>query len=241
MNILSHKNHTEHTQNKVDCAHRISTPRLAMTWSGFPFILAITMTGSVLALGAGFEKAATATVLGSLFMFFYVGILGEWGWRSGQSFAQIAQSVFGHKGFRLISGLLATLVLGWFAINTAMPAEILAATYGLPYPVIAIILGALFLMITARGINGVNAISLLSVPAYLALLVFATMEIWRLPLGSALPSHLAHPLGFSAALSATIASFADSVALWRLILIAGPALAKHPGSEQRPPFPWDSA
>ncbi len=203
--------HKEHTQDAVSDRERLSAGRLAITWMGFPFILAITMTGSVLALTAGLRNAILATLVGSLAMFAYVGTLGEWGWRSGQSFAQIAQGVYGPRGYRIVSGLLSTLVLGWFAINTAMPAEILASAYHIPYPVTAAVLGVLYVAITATGIVGLSRLSLSAVPVYAALLLYGFVHLALHTAAAAAPSAWPVPtMGFWPALSAVLAAFADS-------------------------------
>ena len=202
--------HREHTQDAVSGRERLSAGRLAITWMGFPFILAITMTGSVLVLTAGLRNAVLATIIGSLAMFAYVGTLGEWGWRFGQSFAQIAQGVYGARGYRIISGLLSTLVLGWFAINTAMPAEILASAYHIPYPLTATILGILYVAITATGIVGLSRLSLSAVPVYVALLLYAFLRLDPHATSGAPPAWPAPIMGFWPALSAVLAAFADS-------------------------------
>lgn len=202
---------SEHTADAVDSAARLSTVRLALTWMGFPFILAISMTGSVLVLTAGIKNAVWAMIVGSLALFAYVGLLGEWGFRSGKSFAQIAHETYGSRGYRIISGVLSLLVLGWFAINTAMPAEILATTYRIPYPATAAILGLAYLAVAAAGILGLSRLSQWAVPLYAVLLAYVIGHLALTAPSPAAPFTLPTPImGFWPALSAVIASFADS-------------------------------
>lgn len=202
---------SEHTTDAVESAARLSTTQLALTWMGFPFILAISMTGSVLVLTAGLQNAILATIVGSLALFGYVGLLGEWGFRSGKSFAQIGHEVYGARGYRVISGLLSLLVLGWFAINTAMPAEILATTYHIPYPTTAVILGLFYVAVAAAGILGLSRLSQWAVPLYAALLAYAIGHLTLATPASDHPFTLPTPvMGFWPALSAVLASFADS-------------------------------
>ena len=70
-----------------------------MVWIGFPMIITGAMTGSVLVLGMGFQRALVAMIIGNLIMFAYVGALGALGTKSGMNFALIASIVFGRKGY----------------------------------------------------------------------------------------------------------------------------------------------
>jgi len=205
--------HDEHTTGQVSAREGLGTFRLAMLWAGFPFILAITITGSVFASKSSISTATAAIVTGSLLMFVYVGLLGEIGWRERRSFSQIAQTVFGDVGYLFVAGLLSVLVLGWFTINTAMPAEIFAASFGVPYWLIATVLGIAFVAVTARGIVGMNMISNFPVPLFGALIFLAfgmlvghaarTSGPGSSPIGD-------HTLTFQEILAGVLASFADS-------------------------------
>ncbi|MDE2238956.1 MAG: cytosine permease [Rhodospirillales bacterium] len=205
--------HDEHTTGQVSALEGLGTFKLAMVWAGFPFILAITITGSVFAIKSSVSTATAAILLGSLLMFAYVGLLGEIGWRERRSFSQIAQTVFGDFGYLFVAGLLSVLVLGWFTINTAMPAEILAASLGVPYWLIATILGIAFVAITARGIAGMNMISNVSVPLFGVLIFLAFGMLLGHPASATQANHAgvgSHALTFQEILAGVLASFADS-------------------------------
>ncbi|WP_215890172.1 cytosine permease [Acidithiobacillus ferrooxidans] len=205
--------HKEHALEQVSSQESLGVFKLAMVWAGFPFILAITITGSVFATSSDLYTATAAIIVGSLLMFFYIGLLGEIGWKERRSFSQIAQRIFGDFGYVLIAGLLSTLVLGWFTINTAMPAEILAASFHIPYWLVAIVLGIIFVAVTARGIIGMNMISNLSVPLFGALIfvAFATLMGHTGGVsGDGLASVGNHTLTFQEILAGVLASFADS-------------------------------
>ena len=94
-----------------------------MVWIGFPMIITGAMTGSILVLGMGFKSALMAMIIGNIIMFGYVGALGLLGTKRGMNFALIASIVFGKNGYVLASGLLSTLLLGWYAVQTASPAR----------------------------------------------------------------------------------------------------------------------
>jgi cytosine permease len=64
------------------------------------------ITGSLLVLGIGFSRALAAMIIGNLFIFGYVGLLGLIGTMRGMNFALIASIVVGKKGYVLASGLL---------------------------------------------------------------------------------------------------------------------------------------
>ncbi len=205
--------HDEHTTGQVSVHEGLGTFRLAMVWAGFPFILAITITGSVFAIKSSVPTATAAILLGSLLMFVYVGLLGEIGWRERRSFSQIAQTVFGDVGYLFVAGLLSVLVLGWFTINTAMPAEIFAASFGVPYWPIATVLGIVFVGVTARGIVGMNMISNLSVPLFGVLIFLAFGMLLGHKANFAHAGHAGignHALTFQEILAGVLASFADS-------------------------------
>lgn len=205
--------HSEHTLGQVSTQEGLSASKLGMIWAGFPFILAIAITGSVFAIKSDLVTATAAIVLGSVMMFFYVGLLGEIGWKERRSFSQIAQTIFGKFGYVLIAGLLSVLVLGWFTINTAMPAEIFAASFHMPYWLVAIVLGIAFVAVTARGIIGMNMISNFSVPLFGALIFAAFAMLFGHSGGSAgkgLAGIGTHVLSFPEILAGVLSSFADS-------------------------------
>jgi cytosine permease len=202
----------EHTQGKISQADRLGVIKLAMIWAGFPFILAITITGSLFAISSTPFIAASAIFLGSVIMFFYVGILGDIGWREGRSFAQIAEVIFGRIGYKAITVLLSTLVLGWFTINTAMPSEILASSFHISYWIVALFLGAIFVVVTAFGIQGMNIISNLSVPLFAILIIVAFLVLHAhhgIHISPTIPTGT-RTLTFSEVLAGVLASFADS-------------------------------
>lgn len=205
--------HKEYTAGQISEHEGLSTFKLGMVWAGFPFIIAITITGSVFASKSSLLTAVSAIGIGSLIMFVYVGLLGEIGWRERRSFSQIAQMIFGDVGYLFVAGLLSFLVLGWFTINTAMPAEIFATSFGVPYYLVATILGIAFVLVTARGIIGMNVISNFSVPLFFALILIAFAMLADRGNAGAHPHYTTvgdHSLTFQEILAGVLASFADS-------------------------------
>ena len=132
----------EYEHQPVPMKARRSAFSVTMVWIGFPMIITGAMTGSILVLGMGFSRALTAMIIGNIIMFGYVGLLGLIGTKRGMNFALIASIVFGKKGYVFASGLLSTLLLGWYAVQTGITGALVSSTYGLNYVAMTVIAGA---------------------------------------------------------------------------------------------------
>ena len=162
----------EFEHEPVPISARRSAFSVTMVWLGFPMIITGAMTGSLLVLGMGFKSALAAMIIGNLIMFAYVGALGLIGSKRGMNFALIASIVFGRKGYVLASGLLSTLLLGWYAVQTGITGALISSTYGLNYVAMTIVAGVLYIGITFVGVRGLHWIGLASVP------LFVVLGIW---------------------------------------------------------------
>jgi len=159
----------EYEHEPVPLKARRSAFSVTMVWLGFPMIITGAMTGSILVLGMGFSRALTAMIIGNVLMFAYVGLLGLIGTKRGMNFALIASIVFGKKGYVLASGLLSTLLLGWYAVQTGITGALVSSTYGLNYVAMTVIAGLLYICITFVGVKGLHYIGLVSVPLFIVL------------------------------------------------------------------------
>ena len=159
----------EFEHEPVPISARRSAFSVTMVWLGFPMIITGAMTGSILVLGMGFKNALVAMIIGNLIMFAYVGALGLIGTRRGMNFALIASIVFGKKGYVLASGLLSTLLLGWYAVQTGITGALISSTYNLNYVAMTVIAGLLYVGITFIGVKGLHYIGLASVPLFVVL------------------------------------------------------------------------
>jgi cytosine permease len=160
---------SEYEHEPVPMSARRSAFSVTLVWLGFPMIITGAMTGSLLVLGMGFSRALAAMIIGNIFMFAYVGLLGLIGTRRGMNFALIASIVFGKKGYVFASGLLSTLLLGWYAVQTGITGALVSATYGLNYVAMTVIAGLLYIAITFIGVRGLHYIGLVSVPLFVVL------------------------------------------------------------------------
>src|SRR5438270_1305864 len=120
----------------------------------------------------GFSRAMAAMIIGNLMMFAYVGLLGLIGTKRGMNFALIASIVFGKKGYVFASGLLSTLLLGWYAVQTGITGALISSTFGLNYIAMTIVAGLLYIAITFVGVRGLHWIGMASVP------LFVILGIW---------------------------------------------------------------
>ena len=166
----------EYEHEPVPMNARRSAFSVTMVWIGFPMIITGAMTGSILVLGMGFSKALVAMVLGNLIMFAYVGLLGLIGTKRGMNFALIASIVFGKKGYVFASGLLSTLLLGWYAVQTGITGALVSSTYGLNYVAMTVVAGLLYICITFVGVKGLHYIGLVSVPLFFILGVYVAFD-----------------------------------------------------------------
>jgi cytosine permease len=193
---------------------RRSTLSVALIWAGFPMGLSTFVSGSLLAQLIGVVPALEATLLGNLALLLYVGLIGGLASRSGESFALQARHVFGSQGYRIASAFLSTIVIGWFAVNAGIGAELLKSNYGLSYGWLAVILSAAYAFIAFLGVRALHWISLFSVSLFLVVAGITLIDIsTHGSLGAALNYPGAHPLhhmAFGTAVALVIAKFLDS-------------------------------
>ncbi|WP_298256763.1 cytosine permease [Bradyrhizobium sp.] len=166
----------EYEHEPVPAAARRSLFSVTMVWIGFPMIITGAMTGSILVLGMGFKNALVAMIIGNLIMFAYVGSLGLIGTRRGMNFALIASIVFGKNGYVLASGLLSTLLLGWYAVQTGITGALISSTFGLNYIAMTVVAGLLYIAITFVGVRGLHWIGMASVPLFVILGIWAAYD-----------------------------------------------------------------
>src|SRR5271154_2745660 len=166
----------EYEHQPVPMNARRSAFSVTLVWIGFPMIITGAMTGSILVLGMGFSRALTAVVIGNIIMFGYVGLLGLIGTKRGMNFALIASIVFGKKGYVFASGLLSTLLLGWYAVQTGITGALVSSTYGLNYVAMTVIAGLLYICITFVGVKGLHYIGLVSVPLFVILGLYVAFD-----------------------------------------------------------------
>ena len=173
---IDHLLGSEYEHEPVPVGARRSLTSVTLVWAGFPMIITGAMTGSILVLGMGFSRALTAMIIGNLIMLLYVGALGVLGTRRGVNFALLASVVFGRRGYVLASGLLSTLLLGWYAVQTGITGALVSGTYGLSYIAMTVVAGILYIGITFVGVRGLHYIGLVSIPLFLVLGIWVAAD-----------------------------------------------------------------
>jgi cytosine permease len=204
----------EYEHKPVPLGARRSAFSMMMVWIGFPMIITGAMTGSILVIGMGFSRALVAMIVGNLIMFAYVGLLGLLGTRSGKNFALLASIVFGRKGYVLASGLLSTLLLGWYAVQTGITGALISSTYHMNYVLMTIIAGLLYIGITFVGVRGLHWIGVVSVPLFVILGIWvagdaASTTSWD-AIMSYPGSHPELPMSMGVGLTVVLALFIDA-------------------------------
>jgi cytosine permease len=204
----------EYEHKPVPPAARRTLFSNVMVWIGFPMIITGAMTGSILVLGMGFRRALAAMIIGNIIMFGYVGLLGLLGQRSGMNFGLIASRVFGTKGFVVASGLLSTLLLGWYAVQTGITGALVSSAYGLNYVLMTIIAGLLYIGVTFIGVRGLHWIGMASVPLFVILGLFVAFHSASTTTWSSIMDYAgadgAATMSMGVGLTVVIALFADA-------------------------------
>lgn len=134
---------------------------VAAVWLGFPMIMTSAVFGGVITYNLGFLQGLLAIVAGNAILMLYVGSLSYIAGTTGESFALTARKVFGTRGSLIVSGILSTLVIGWFALQTGMVGDILSANYGWSAVVCTILAGIGFVAVTFLGIGALAVIGVI--------------------------------------------------------------------------------
>lgn len=204
----------EYEHKPVPNQARRSLFSITMVWIGFPMIITGAMTGSLLVLGMGFQRAIAAMVIGNLLMFVYVGALGVLATKTGLNFALMASSVFGKKGYAIASGLLSTLLLGWYAVQTGITGNLVSSAFSMNYVLMTILAGVIYIGITFVGVRGLHYIGMASVPLFLGLGFWVISESSSSTTWSAIFNYAGNngvaSMSLGAGLTMVIALFADA-------------------------------
>ncbi|MFD1205035.1 MULTISPECIES: cytosine permease [Sporosarcina] len=150
----------------------------AMIFGGLEFSIPVLLTGAVLAVNFGISKVFWILFI-SLFVIQWIGnaVTGYMGAKTGIASSVLARSSFGHVQARWIIGLITFFVgLGWWALQTAVTGEAIAAMFGIDYKnnfgmlaLITIICGLLFALPSILGYSSMKWTDIVAVPAGLLL------------------------------------------------------------------------
>jgi cytosine permease len=136
-------------------------------------VLTMALIGSLVVEGLGFQQGVLAIIVGNLVLFAYVGALSLLAEKHGLSFALLASTTLGKKGYVVASALLSTIVLGWFAVQTGLTAVSLNSAFNWPLLPLAVAAGALYVVITMWGVRALAIIGVISAPLFLLFGIYA--------------------------------------------------------------------
>lgn len=206
---------SEFEDRPVPASHRRSTLSVSAVWFGFPMVLTCAIFGGTIVYGLGFWKGLLAIVLGNAVLFGYVGALSYLAGKTGKNFALSAAETFGRHGSKIVTGFLATVVIGWFAFQTGLTGATLNTSLGWNETLIVLIAGVLYIGVTFVGIRALTVIGMIAAPLFVALGVVAIILVTRENGWGAVTSYSggapdATVLSIGAAVTIVVASFIDS-------------------------------
>lgn len=188
---------------------------VSAVWLGFPMIMTSVVLAGIIVYNLGFVTGIVAILVGNAVLMSYVGTLSYIAGNSGKNFALTAADTFGASGFRVVSIFLSTLVIGWFALQTAMVGFTIHISMGWSAPWLTLLAGALFVSLTFIGIRAISWIGLAASVMFVALgvaaVVIAAQRGRGLDIAYGYHGHVgANVISFGAAVTIVIATFADS-------------------------------
>jgi cytosine permease len=163
----------EYEHEPVPLSARKSLGAVSLVWLGFPMVLTMALIGSLVVEGLGFQQGVLAIIVGNLVLFAYVGALSLLAEKHGLNFALLASTTLGKRGYIAASGLLSTIVLGWFAVQTGLTAVSLNSAFNWPLVPLAVAAGLLYVVITMWGMRALAIIGVISAPLFLLFGVYA--------------------------------------------------------------------
>ncbi|MGQ4668479.1 cytosine permease [Metabacillus halosaccharovorans] len=201
----------EYEHSAVPKSARKSALSVSLVWIGFPMIITATVTGAAIVTALGFWQGMLAILLGNLILFGYVGTLGVLSTKKGYNFSLQSAITFGKKGSRLVSGLLSTLVIGWFAVQTGLTGSNMSEAFGTNFYIITLIAGILYIAVTLLGVKALTYIGAISAPFFFILGCWAVSEAVSASGWSSITSFTGnHSLTLGIAVTMVVALFIDS-------------------------------
>jgi cytosine permease len=197
----------------VPMEYRKSLPSVAAVWFGFPMVLTSAVIGGVITAMLGFKVGVSAILAGNMLLCVIVGALSYLAGKTGENFAMTAQKTFGRYGYMTVSGLLSTVVVGWFALMVGLTGDTMARSFGAPLLLMTLLGGILYVAATFIGIKALSILGWIAAPLYIILAIVSI--VFSLKSGSTdilnfQPIKGAGAMSFGVAVTMVFATFADS-------------------------------
>ncbi|WP_018754230.1 purine-cytosine permease family protein [Paenibacillus terrigena] len=192
--------------------YRKKLSSVAAVWFGFPMVLTSAVIGGLITAQLGFKAGALAMLLGNLLLFVMVGLLSYDAGRSGMNFSLTAQKTFGRSGYYIISGLLSTVVIGWFALQVGLTGSTMHGSFGASLLLMTIVGGILYVAITYVGIKALSVLGWIAAPFYIIIAIIVIAMAVKSGQSDILNYHpqVTGAMSFGAAVTLVFAGFADS-------------------------------
>ena len=160
----------DHSREPVPVDEAVSGWRVAMVIVGFAITLPLMITGSQVGLAMGLRDALAAFAVGGLVLTVIGSATAVVATSARLSTYKILEFAFGRWGAKIVSGVLALTLFGWYGVTAELFGRALSGAaadiYGIGFPVVlATIIGsALMVAVTVFGFKALDKLSLLAVP-----------------------------------------------------------------------------
>ncbi|QED46633.1 cytosine permease [Cytobacillus dafuensis] len=201
----------EHTP--VPQEYRKQFSSVAAVWYSFPMVLTSAVIGGVVTAMLGFKAGVAAILAGNLLLCLIVGSLSYLAGKTGENFSITAQRTFGRFGYYAVSGLLSTVVIGWFALMVGLTGDTMFRSFGANLLLMTIIGGILYVAATFIGIKALTILGWIAAPMYLLLGIISVVISLKSGTTDILnyqPSPGVGVMSFGAAVTLVFATFVDS-------------------------------
>lgn len=176
----------EYSRSEVPASATVSGFHIALVKIGVLIALPAFIMGAELGFTLGLARALLAMTLGALVLAVLSMLTGTVAAKSRLSTSLIVRHAFGPMGARVISGVLAVMLLGLYGVTAelfgASLSRIAEQVFGIQIGTAPCIIGGSFLMVltTIYGFRGLQRLADLAVPVLLLALVAVA---WRSALG----------------------------------------------------------
>ncbi|EKU47557.1 cytosine permease [Brevibacterium casei] len=151
----------------------------AIVFGGLEFTIPVLMVGGALAVAFNLETILLILVIALVIQWVGNTVNGYMGAKTGRASSVIARASFGTTQARVLIGTLIFVVsLGWWAIQTAVAGEAIAAMLGIDYETewwkwaaITVVIGLIFAVPSVLGFTSMKWTDYLAMPAGLLLIV----------------------------------------------------------------------
>ncbi|WP_272518181.1 MULTISPECIES: cytosine permease [unclassified Providencia] len=204
---------SEYEHVPIPLEHRKSFASVSAVWYSFPLVLTSAVIGGVVTAMLGFKMGVAAILVGNLLLCLVIGSLSYLAGKTGENFAISAKRTFGQRGYIAVSGLLATVVIGWFALMVGLTGDTMFRSFGQDLLLMTILGGVLYVGATFIGIKALAILGYIAAPMYLILgliSVYIAMKSGSSDIINYQPLAGAGALSFGVAVTMIFSTFTDS-------------------------------